>query len=138
MRKTKNAGMPAGSLEQLQATRYATAQQYKSHHDDDFDAGSTGHQRRLKTIFAYLQADGNLPTGDCGGATRFDRLHQQNGKPLRVYPTAGRALMWNNWADDGERDAAPALDAAPTPSPPRAASSATSGESTSAARTRRR
>ena len=36
------------------------------------------------------------------------------------------------------RTAAPALDAAPTPSPPRAASSATSGESTSAARTRRR
>ena len=104
MRKTKNAGMPAGSLEQLQATRYATAQQYKSHHDDDFDAGSTGHQRRLKTIFAYLQADGNLPTGDCGGATRFDRLRQQNGKPLRVYPTVGRARMWNNWADDGERD----------------------------------
>lgn len=96
--------MPVESLEPLQATRYGYRQQYKSHHDDDVDAGSTGHQRRLKTIFAYLQADGNLPTGNCGGSTRFDRLRQQDGKALRVYPAAGRALMWNNWDDAGKRD----------------------------------
>ena len=97
------AGMPADSLEQLQATSYATGQQYKSHHDDSAAAGSKGHQRRLKTIFAYLQAGGDLLTGKCGGATRFDRL-RRDGKPLRVYPAVGRAVMWRNWDDAGERD----------------------------------
>ena len=96
--------MPAGSLEQLQATRYATSEQFKSHHDDDVDAGSTGHQRRLKTIFSFLQASGDLPTAKCGGATRFDKLRQKDGKPLRVYPRAGSAVMWSNWDDAGERD----------------------------------
>ena len=78
------AGMPAGGLEQLQATRYVTGEQYRSHHDAA--AGSTGYQRRLRTIFAYLQAGGALPTGQCSGATRLDRLGQQDGQPLRVYP----------------------------------------------------
>ena len=79
------AGMPASGLEQLQATNYATGQQYGSLHDDDVDAGSSGHQRRLKTIFAYLLASGNLSTGKCGGSTRFVLL-RQDGDPLRVFP----------------------------------------------------
>ena len=96
------AAMPWGGLEPLQATRYTIGQQYQSHHDAP--TGSRGRQRRLKTIFAYLQADGGLPAGKCGGATRFDRLRQQDGQPLRVYPKVGRALMWNNWGDDCRRD----------------------------------
>ena len=95
------AAMPWGGLEPLQATRYTIGQQYQSHHDAP--TGSRGRQRRLKTIFAYLQADGGLPAGKCGGATRFDRLRQQDGTPLRVYPAVGRAVMWNNY-DDGKRD----------------------------------
>ena len=95
------AAMPWGGLEPLQATRYTIGQQYQSHHDAP--TGSRGRQRRLKTIFAYLQADGGLPAGNCGGATRFDGLRQQDGKPLRVYPAVGRAVMWNNY-DDGRRD----------------------------------
>ena len=99
------AGMAVAGLESLQATRYGTGEQFRGHHDDDAAAGSKGHQRRLKTIFAYLQADGGLPAGACGGATRFDRLRQEDGQPLRVYPKVGRALLWNNcnW-EDGERD----------------------------------
>ena len=99
------AGMPADSLEQLQATSYATGQQYKNHHDDNVDVGSRGHQRRLKTIFAYLRAQGKLSAGECGGATYFDKLHQRDGKPLRVYPRAGSAAGWNNYDDIGKRDA---------------------------------
>ena len=95
------AGMPWGGLEPLQATRYATGQQYQSHHDAPTE--SRGRQRRLKTIFAYLQADGGLAAGNCGGATRFDGLRQQDGKPRRAYPAVGRAVMWNNY-DDGRRD----------------------------------
>ena len=95
------AGMPWGGLEPLQATRYTTGQQYQSHHDAPTE--SRGRQRRLKTIFAYLQADGGLAAGNCGGATRFDGLRQQDGKPLRVYPAVGRAVIWNNY-DDGKRD----------------------------------
>ena len=98
------AGMPADSLEQLQATRYGTDEQYRRHHDDDAAGGSKGHQRRLKTIFAYLHASGDLPTGKFGCATHFDELHQRDGEPLRVYPRAGSAVMWSNWNDAGERD----------------------------------
>ena len=76
------AAMPWGGLEPLQATRYTIGQQYQSHHDAP--TGSRGRQRRLKTIFAYLQADGDLPAGKCGGATRFDRLRQQDGTPLQA------------------------------------------------------
>ena len=99
------AGMPASSLEPLQATRYARGQRYKTHHDDPSDAGGRGHKRRLKTIFAYLQADGDLPAGRCGGATCFHRLRGSDGKSLRAYPRAGSAVMWANYDDMGRRDA---------------------------------
>ncbi len=98
------AAMPVEGLERLQATSYSTGEYFEGHHDDDAATCSKGHRRRLKTIFAYLQADEGLPSGACGGATRFDRLRQQDGQPLRVYPAVGRALMWNNWNDAGQRD----------------------------------
>ena len=98
------AGMPASSLEPLQATRYARGQRYKTHHDDPSDAGGRGHKRRLKTIFAYLQADGELPAERCGGATCFRKLRGSDGKSLRVYPRAGSAVMWTNYDDMGRRD----------------------------------
>jgi len=99
------AGMPATSLEPLQATSYARGQRYRKHHDVPSDGGGRGHKRRLKTIFAYLQADGELPAGRCGGATCFDSLRGSDGKGLRVYPRAGSAVMWNNYDDIGRRDA---------------------------------
>ena len=92
--------MPATSLEPLQATSYARGQRYRSHHDDD--EGNTSPQRRLKTVFAYLQATG-LAAGECGGATAFYKLRGADGRRLRVFPRLGRALMWNNWRN-GERD----------------------------------
>ena len=95
------AEMPATSLEPLQATSYARGQRYRSHHDDD--EGSTNPQRRLKTVFAYLQATGGLPAGERGGATAFYKLRGEDGRRLRVFPRQGRALMWNNW-EHGERD----------------------------------
>ena len=98
------AGMPATSLQTLQATSYSRGQRYKSHHDDDGE-GNTNCQRRLKTVFAYLQATGGLPAGECGGATAFYRLRGEDGRrPLRVYPQQGRALMWNNFGESGARD----------------------------------
>ena len=87
------AGMPATSLEPLQAKSYARGQSYKKHHDVPSDGGGRGHKRRLKTIFAYLQADGELPAGRCGGATCFDSLRGNDGKGRRVYPRAGSAVM---------------------------------------------
>ena len=98
------AGMPATSLEPLQATSYARGERYKTHHDVPRDGGGRGYKRRLKTIFAYLQADGELPAGRCGGATCFHRLRGSDGKSLRVYPRAGSAVMWTNYDDMGRRD----------------------------------
>ena len=85
--------LPATSLEPLQATSYARGQRYKNHHDVSSDGGGRGHRRRLKTIFAHLQADGELPAGRCGSATCFDSLRGSDGKGLRVYPRAGSAVM---------------------------------------------
>ena len=98
------AGMPATSLEPLQATSYARGERYKTHHDVPRDGGGRGQKRRLKTLFAYLQADGELPAGRCGGATCFGSLRGCDGKGLRVYPRAGSAVMWNNYDDIGRRD----------------------------------
>ena len=33
------------------------------------------------------------------------RWGQRGGKPLRVYPCAGSAVMWNDWNDTGAPDA---------------------------------
>ena len=52
------AGMPATSLEPLQATSYARAERFRSHHDDD--EGNTSPQRRLKTVFASCRRRGWL------------------------------------------------------------------------------
>ena len=59
--------MPADSLEQMQATSYATGQQYKIHQDDDVDAGRS---------WRSCNESGDLPTAKCGDATRFDRLRR--------------------------------------------------------------
>ena len=39
----------------------------------------------------------------CGGATVFHRL-RRNGRPLRIFPRLGNALMWSNFDADGNLD----------------------------------
>ena len=103
-RARQRSCLPATSLEPLRATSYVRGERYKTHHDVPRDGGGRGYKRRLKTIFAYLQADGELPAGRCGGATCFHRLRGSDGKSLRVYPRAGSAVMWTNYDDMGRRD----------------------------------
>ena len=90
------AGMPSDKIE-VQVTRYRQGQQYKPHHDD-LDLGP----KRLKTLFAYLDEKG-LATGKCGGATCFPKLRAK-GRPLRVFPKRGSALMWTNFKSNGQHD----------------------------------
>ena len=79
------AGMPATSLEPLQATSYARGERYKTHHDVPRDGGGRGYKRRLKTIFAYLQADGELPAGRCGGGHLLPQVARKRWEePARV------------------------------------------------------
>ena len=90
------AGMPSDNME-LQLTRYRHGQQYKAHHDDP----GVG-PKRLKTLFAYLDERG-LASGKCGGATCFPKLRSK-GRPLRVFPKKGDALMWTNFKPNGRHD----------------------------------
>jgi len=94
------ARIPATNLEPLQITDYKHNQRYKSHFDDL----GYGPNKRLKTIFAYLQADDDLANGMCGGSTAFYRLRDKDGRPLRVYPQKGSALMWSNFLPDGRHN----------------------------------
>ena len=95
------AGFPVEALEPLQVTAYTHGQRYKPHYDDD---AGLGPERRLKTIFTYLEADDDLAAGRCGGETSFKRLLGRDGRPLKIYPRRGRALVWSNYTPDGRRD----------------------------------
>ena len=95
------ASMPADSLEPLQITTSAHKQRHKQHHDDTNSGDEP--RKRLKTIFAYLRADDRLADGSCGGATAFYRL-KKDGKPLRIFPKRGSAIMWDNFTHRGEID----------------------------------
>ena len=95
-RLAKLAGMPSDKME-LQLTRYRHGQQYKAHHDDP----GVG-PKRLKTLFAYLD-ERSLASGKCGGATWFPKLRSK-GRPLRVFPKKGDALMWTNFKPNGRHD----------------------------------
>ena len=94
----KVAKVPADRLEDLQVVRYTPGQRYRPHND-----ALREYPDRAKTIFAYLQADG-LENGDCGGSTSFTKLRGPGGKPLRVWPREGSALMWNNLVPSGHAD----------------------------------
>jgi prolyl 4-hydroxylase len=83
------AGAPVDNLEGLQVVRYRPGDEYKPHHDY-----LGGRPERLTTLLAYLQADG-IQDGRCGGSTVFPRL-KSNGRPLRVFPKQGSALLWSN------------------------------------------
>ena len=93
------AGLPASNLEPLQLTDYKHKQRYKAHFDDR----GLG-PKRLKTIFAYLNGDDDLASGMCGGATAFYRLKGKDGRPLRVYPRKGSAVMWSNFTKGRHND----------------------------------
>ena len=91
------AGMSAKKFEPLQVVDYAYDQEYKAHLDASAPERETD---RLKTFFVYLKGDG-LEDGRCGGATAFYRLRNKDGRPVRVYPKKGRALLWSNFTSDG-------------------------------------
>ena len=82
-------GMPRTHFEYPQISRYATGQQYTSHHDG-FDLSTPAGLRlagdggqRLCTLLLYLSGC------ESGGETRFTRLG------LSVRPQAGTALIFN-------------------------------------------
>lgn len=90
------AGLARTHMEPMQVTDYTNKQEYKPHYDY-FDRA--GESDRTTTLFAYLQ---EYKCGEeCGGATVFPRLQQASGKPLRVYPTVGNAVMWSNRTHTG-------------------------------------
>ncbi len=84
------AGAPQENLENLQVVRYRSGERYRPHYDYLWE-----RPERLMTLFVYLQDDG-MRDGTCGGATAFPRLNT-NGRPLRVFPKQGSALLWSNW-----------------------------------------
>ena len=95
----KVVGSSANTLEPLQVTDYSHQQYYKPHHNA-FSEMEDGKPNRARTLFVYLE-DRGVKDGQCGGATTFYRL-KRNG--LRVYPTKGSALMWDNLKSNGRVD----------------------------------
>ena len=93
------AKRPVSHLEPLQLTRYTEGQQYKPHYDF-FTTGKKGDRQRTATLFTYVQG---IDEG-CGGATVFSEL-KTDGKPLRVHPKTGNAVLWDNLNADGSGNA---------------------------------
>lgn len=90
------AKRPVTHLEPLQVTRYAQGQQYKPHFDYFTKGHKKGDRQRTSTLFAYIKG---IDEG-CGGATVFSEL-KKDGKPLRVHPVTGNAVLWDNLNEDG-------------------------------------
>lgn len=88
------AQQPIAHLEPLQLTKYRKTQEYRPHHD--YLGVAEGDSERTTTVFAYLQSDGCTERDRCGGATVFPELTTDDGEALRVYPSAGDAVMWSN------------------------------------------
>ncbi len=87
-RLTLRFTMVADNLENWQATRYGTSEQFDYH----LDCGGTYHSelaRRVHTFLIYLESPVR------GGATHFRALDQ------RIEPNAGRLVAWNNLLPDG-------------------------------------
>ena len=49
-------------------------------------------------VFIYLH-DKELAEGRCGGAKVFYQLKNKDGRPLRVFPRKGDALIWESSND---------------------------------------
>lgn len=90
------AQRPVSHLEPLQVTRYTQGQQYKPHFDFFTNGHKPGDRQRTATLFTYIQG---IDEG-CGGATVFSEL-KTDGKPLRVHPVTGNAVLWDNLLPDG-------------------------------------
>lgn len=98
------AAAPTTHLEPLQVTDYKD-KQYFSYHHDYFDSRKNGKSDRTTTVFTYLQSE-HLEDGQCGGATMFADLKDDQGNQLKVYPRVGDAVMWSNRTFTGEPNAA--------------------------------
>lgn len=89
-------GIPLSHAEPLQGQRYASGQEFRPH-TDTFNPGGADYflhcaeaGQRSWTAMIYL----NQP--EEGGATRFKAI----GKTIQ--PEAGKLLLWNNLAADGQ------------------------------------
>jgi len=89
-------GIDPGSSEPIQGQWYDVGQQFKEH-TDYFEVGSKTYAhhvgnlgQRSWTFMIYLN------TTRAGGATRFPSLGE------RFQPSAGTAILWNNYAENGE------------------------------------
>lgn len=91
---TKVLRQPETSFEPLQCTSYGKGQEYRIHHDA-FEDGSRElieRGQRESTLLIYLNDDFE------GGETYFPELD------FRVEPETGRALIFRNIDDGGDRD----------------------------------
>ena len=91
------AGLPKTHMEPMQVTEYTHKKRYSSHHDY---FNQKGGPERTTTMFAYLKSD-MLEDGNCGGATSFHNLKQEDGSKLRIYPKRGDVVLWSNRTYDG-------------------------------------
>lgn len=101
---------PPELIDDIQATRYFTGQQYKSHYDWLQIPGAK--TRRVSTIFSILQAN----CTNCG--TKFHSLKMDMSTNSRKWcsfidceaenlvfrPIEGNAVFWRNLNDDGSGD----------------------------------
>lgn len=97
----KETGFGIEKGEDLQVVRYKQGGHYYMHHDG-FDPNYEGNKavlnrggQRIMTCLIYLSD--LKQDGSEGGATYFPALD------MRVYPKAGRALIWWNITDDGTK-----------------------------------
>lgn len=88
---------PVSHMEPMQLTDYKHKERYDAHYDF-FDR--PGERERTTTLFAYVEST-MLEDGQCGGATTFHGLMQEDGTPLRVFPKKGNAVVWSNRRSDG-------------------------------------
>lgn len=86
---------PSDYFEPLQCTSYSKGQEYKAHYDAFEESNSSEILKlgqRMSTILIYLNENYE------GGETYFPILD------VRVQPKTGRALIFHNLDDEGDRD----------------------------------
>lgn len=91
------SGKPHDNLEPLQVTHYKQGQKYNPH----YDWFKKNDNQRTTTVFTYIQGFEN-ELYDCGGATVFPKLKDENNNPLRTYPVSGTSVVWENVNANGE------------------------------------
>lgn len=81
-------GVPVENFESFQVLRYLPGQYYRAHHDMSPSDNKLACGPRIYTFFLYLS------DVDAGGETEFPTIKDRDGKPLRIAPKKGTALLW--------------------------------------------